>query len=173
MTPRKWMTNSDGLINTLEHEEQSASKELAVLHETSVKVLGITWNPYTDTFTFSLRGLLEIMKEKDDTKRFVLQAASRIFDPMGFVATFTIAIKIFFQELWTRGIGWDEQLTQDLQEEWHEWVRQLPVLQNISIPRYLGSGTKSPRVLQAHVFCDASPSAYGAALYIVPTRGTE
>ncbi|KAH6947274.1 hypothetical protein HPB50_018060 [Hyalomma asiaticum] len=98
-TPRKWTTNSDGLINTLEYVEEFGGKELAVVQGTSLKVLGIPLNPRTDNFTFSLRGLLRFMNGIRDTKRFVLRTASRISDPMGSVAPFTIAIRNFFRML--------------------------------------------------------------------------
>ncbi|KAH6924053.1 hypothetical protein HPB50_010846 [Hyalomma asiaticum] len=170
MTLRKWTTNSDSLINALEYEEQSAGKELVVLNETSVKVLGITCNPPTETFTFSVRGLLEFMKEKDGTKRFVLQAASRIFDQMGFVALFTVAIKIF-QKFWIRGR--DEQLPQDLQDEWHEWVRQLPVLQNIPYNVILAAEPSGPECYRLTYFATRAlrHTAQRATSYRAAQRG--
>lgn len=40
-----------------------------------------------------------------------------IFDPIGFLTPFTIRVKHLFQELWERGIGWDDQLPPDLAKE--------------------------------------------------------
>lgn len=84
------------------------------------------------------------MKEKLDTKWFVLQAMSKIFDPLRIVGPFTIAIRILFQKLWIRGMSWDEQLPDDLRHKWQSLVQQLSQLQEISIPHYLGGGSKLP-----------------------------
>ncbi|XP_037521436.1 uncharacterized protein LOC119398677 [Rhipicephalus sanguineus] len=52
MVLRKWTTNSPNLMVALERQKESASQELVVLHEQSVKVLGVAWNPVKDEFSF-------------------------------------------------------------------------------------------------------------------------
>lgn len=38
-------------------------------HGSVLKVLGLVWRPATDDFVFDLRGLLVILKERENTKR--------------------------------------------------------------------------------------------------------
>ncbi|XP_044166852.1 uncharacterized protein LOC122950905 [Acropora millepora] len=47
------------------------------------------------------------------TKRSLLSLASRMFDPMGLISPFTVRAKILFQELWRRGLEWDDPLDND------------------------------------------------------------
>ncbi|XP_042146166.1 uncharacterized protein LOC121046418 [Ixodes scapularis] len=101
------------------------------------------------------------------TKRYVLCASARVFDPLGLLAPFVLRIKVLFQEIWERGIGWDDDLTDDLLVQWRRWCAELPQLEEIVIPRCI---VKTPREvicsLQLHVFCDASPVAYGTCAYL-------
>lgn len=53
---------------------------------------------------------LAFLKAKADTKRFVLQAGSRVFNPMGFFALYTVSVGILFQEIWNSGINGDNCL---------------------------------------------------------------
>lgn len=47
----------------------------------------------------------------------MLQTSARIFDPINSLTPFTIRVKCLFQELWERGVGWDEQLPPDLADK--------------------------------------------------------
>ena len=100
-----------------------------------LKVLGLTWNRDTDEFLFETNELINFLQNKRDTKRGVLQAAARIFDPIGFLSPFTIRVKCLFQEMWERGISWDEDLPIDLAQTWHQWCSEIPYLKKITITR--------------------------------------
>lgn len=63
---------------------------------TVLKVLGLTWRTEQDDSIFDLRNLMDFLEHKKDTKRGVLQAATRIFDPIGFLSPFTIRVKCLF-----------------------------------------------------------------------------
>lgn len=85
-----------------------------------LKVLGLVWRPTMDDFVFDLRELLDILKEKRNTKRSSLQSSDRIFDLLGFLTPFAIRIKCLFQEMWERGVKWDEELPPDLTKKWQQ-----------------------------------------------------
>lgn len=53
----KWTISSPNVMVALEWKKEFASKELVVLHEQSVSVLGIAWNPTKDEFSFSFEKL--------------------------------------------------------------------------------------------------------------------
>ncbi|XP_057711992.1 uncharacterized protein LOC130929085 [Corythoichthys intestinalis] len=160
----KWVTNSPEL--------RAKWTECGLEHTTEthacgnvLKVLGLVWKPESDDFVFDLNGLLDILKERRNTKRSVLQTSARIFDPIGFLTPFTIRVKCLFQELWERGIGWDEDLPPDLTEKWDQWCEELPQLHLLSIPRWY-QVQQNPQTSKLHIFCDASEKAYGAVAYL-------
>lgn len=162
----KWMTNS----SELKEKWQESSMDCAAHpepHGSILKVLGLVWRPATDDFVFDLRGLLDILKERENTKRSVLQSSARIFDPLGFLTPFTIRIKCMFQEMWERGLQWDEELPPDLTKKWQQWCSELPQLHEVSIPRwYKTHSAQQNQELKLHVFCDSSERAYSAVAYL-------
>ena len=89
---------------------------------------------------------------------------------MGILSPYTIRSKVLFQQLWSRGLQWDENLPKDIKQQWDVWKYELPVLNEICIPRSLMKNGKSGTSLQLHGFGDASPKAYGAVVY---TRVTQ
>ena len=104
-----------------------------------------------------------------ETKRSLLSIASRIFDPMGLLTPFTIRAKILFQDLWQRGLEWEDRMNEDVAVQWRSWKSELPHLSCISIPCYLMADVGSSSTIELHVFGDASPKAYDAAVYIRST----
>jgi hypothetical protein len=135
------------------------------------KVLGLRWNPNTDTLQFQQR------QPPDDainniTKREVLRESSKIYDPLGILTPVTIRAKILMQELWKEGYGWDESLPQELQAKWLSLSNDLQAATRITFPRrYFPSLSTWPPNTSLHVFVDASVKAYGATAYI--TYGSE
>ncbi|GBM20078.1 hypothetical protein AVEN_268405-1 [Araneus ventricosus] len=114
-----------------------------------------------------IRNLLKFLEQGKNTKRFVLQAAGRIFDPLGLVSPFTVRLKCMFQELWQRKIPWDDEIPVDLQTLWLQWCSELPQLSKLLIPRNILECLDDAECkLELHTFSDASPKAYGAAVYL-------
>lgn len=116
----KWMTNSPELKERWPENFMDCTAE-PESHGSVLKVLGFVWRPVTDDFVFDLRGLFAILREQENTKRSVLQSSARIFDPLGFLTPVTIRIMCLFQEMWERGLKWDEELPPDLARKWQQW----------------------------------------------------
>ena len=79
---------------------------------------------------------------------------------MAFVA------KLLLQELWRKGIGWDEEIPEDCKAQWKKWkagAQKVPLIQLHR--RYLVDERQISEV-QLHVFCDASEIAYGTVAYL-------
>ncbi|KAG5860980.1 hypothetical protein JTB14_020063 [Gonioctena quinquepunctata] len=67
-----------------------------------IKILGLQWNPVSDSFTYEVKPL-----NKPCTKRSILSELARIYDPLGFLSPVVLFIKNLIQILWTIGIDWD------------------------------------------------------------------
>ncbi|KAH9371341.1 hypothetical protein HPB48_015862 [Haemaphysalis longicornis] len=60
--------------------------------------------------------------------------------------------RLLFEELWHPGIGWDEQPTEDLQNEWDQWVFQILNLDEVALPQCLIGEDNFLNKLELHVF---------------------
>lgn len=135
MNLRKWMTNSSNLRARWMKDEIESTAD-SETHGIELKVLGLIWRQDHDDFVFDLSKVLDVLKRKESTKRSVLQISSRIFDPIGFLTPYTIRVKCLFQEMWERGLKWDEELPPDLAHKWRKWCDELPQLHDVAIPRW-------------------------------------
>lgn len=127
----------------------------------TIKNLGVLWIAKEGVFT-SKANVPDYRKAL--TKRRFLSQAAALFDPMGFLAPFTIRANILLQEIWSSGIDWDEELNQDHARKVHKWLGELQEKSELSIPSNLQlEFTVKTRTL--HTFLDASGDTYGAAVY--------
>lgn len=101
-----------------------------------------------------------------NSKRTLLYAASRLFDPLGWVAPSVIIAKMLLQKLWLTNISWDEPLRDDVKREWSEFANQLSSLEKITFPRWIGTTSIKNSMSELHAFCDASEKAYAAVVYL-------
>lgn len=72
--------------------------------------------------------------------------------------------KTLIQRLWLQGIGWDDLLSKNIQEEWFKFIQELPLLSSVKIPRFILSNDYQELFL--HGFCDASNNAFAAIVYV-------
>ncbi|GFW21155.1 integrase catalytic domain-containing protein [Trichonephila clavipes] len=102
---RKWVSNDPDLLATIPEELKAVDSKHTIKDDQPVKILGITWLPDVDKFTFTLT-----VNETDVwTKRKVLSEVAKIFDPLGLLAPSIVISKIFLQELWSHHLSWDER----------------------------------------------------------------
>ncbi|KRZ23332.1 hypothetical protein T4C_8592 [Trichinella pseudospiralis] len=158
---KKWASNdSDALMDLPAEDVSSADKDRLW------KTLGLHWNRHSDHLTFM--PMPDIHPERHDSKRELLSLASRLFDPLGCLAPFTIRAKKMFQSLWLKGLDWDDQLPLDISSVWCQWKRELETLDSVRVPRALMVIPKGQvRRLELHVFGDASETAFGAVAYLM------
>lgn len=96
---------------------------------------------------------------------------SRLFDPLGWLAPTVVKAKISLQHLWLQGLGWDESLGEALTRRWLDYQAELPLLERIRVPRWIGQHTSTTQ-LEVHGFADASETAYAAVVYLRVERDT-
>ncbi|KAJ0169427.1 hypothetical protein K1T71_015014 [Dendrolimus kikuchii] len=162
---QKWCSNSDELLGHIEEENQRSNQSVVFKSNDNIKVLGLSWNKTTDEFEYHFN-----LPENDDqgtTKRMVLSAIARLYDPMGWIAPVIITSKIFIQNLWKSRLSWDEKLNRQLLLEWQQYKIDLENVKDIIIPRWLQ--TRSDDYIELHAFADASQAAYAAAVYLKST----
>ncbi|XP_055926898.1 uncharacterized protein LOC129958432 [Argiope bruennichi] len=166
MNLRKWISNDCDLMKqwqTKHFDHLNINDFVNQPH----RVLGLSWSPQNDYVSLNLKGLLDFLLKRKNTKRFLLMAAGRIFDPMGFVSPFTIRFKILFQEIWQSKTDWDEELLPDVNEKFEQWCSEASFLGKLQIPRYvLECDSENPPECEIHTFSDSSIKAYGAVSYL-------
>ena len=172
---RSWSSNSCRLSSLAKAEDVLDSDKIT-------KILGMRWDAATDTIYLAQKTIPTFASM---TKRTILQETAKIYDPVGFFSPITIRAKILLQDIWKQKFDWDIPLSEDFQTQWCSIAEDLNSATSTTFPRfYFGnaadttttSGTasdtnRSPEDHSIHVFCDASPQAYGAVAYI--TRGKQ
>ncbi len=73
------------------------------------RALGIQWSVEDDTFSFNTN-----FKDQPSTCRGILSVIASLYDPLGFVSSFTMHEKCILQGLCCMVIGWDEPLPKNL-----------------------------------------------------------
>lgn len=159
---RKWSSNCPKLLEHLPKEHCDSSL-FTFETDSSVKILGITWNPTPDNFCFQLN----IPNRDVYSKRTLLSDIASIYDPCGWLAPFVISSKILMQQLWLLGLGWDDPLPSDVALRWNAFKTDLNELSTLSIPRYVCSESDPIDSCALHGFCDSSQQAYAASVYLV------
>jgi len=80
---------------------------------------------------------------------------------------FILPVKVLLQELWRMGIQWDERVPEPLLTQWHRWMKSLPPVAKIKIPRCFRNPSHATTTnVQLHYFSDASNHGYAAVGYL-------
>lgn len=157
---REWVTNSPLLRNHLDVDGTAA------LVQTEAKNLGMVWSPSADTLGYPHNGYVESMTH---TKRSFLSEVAKLFDPLGLLIPVTIRARLLMQEVWRRKIEWDDLLPADLAISYRDLFQDYNKISMLRSPRKV-AGYQD---VILHAFCDASTVAYGVAIYVTTTEGTE
>lgn len=127
-------------------------------------VLGMKWNKMRDTL--SCASLPEIPEQL--TKRTLLAAINKIFDPLGFLSPAMVYPKLILQSTWNKKIDWDDNLPRELELQFKKWCEELNYLSRVEIPRCMKGKNycEESSNVQLHVFNDASQLAYATAVFL-------
>ena len=157
----KWTSNSVTVLEQLECGDAAA--EFRLSGPPDLHVLGVKWCVRDDSLVVS-RGTMKSVSH-DCTQREILSLVSSVFDPLGVVAPFTIRSRLILKAIWqTQGQAWDNPVSPELRDVFHQWMRELPEVQQVVIPRVYFTG--SPCRLELHVFGDASLDAMCSVMYL-------
>uniref|UniRef100_UPI003075E0E5 hypothetical protein n=1 Tax=Proteus faecis TaxID=2050967 RepID=UPI003075E0E5 len=70
------------------------------------------------------------------TKSSNISDISRLFDPLGWVAPSIVIAKMMIQKLWLAGVEWDEEVPDNLVNEWFDYREELMHINRVNIPRW-------------------------------------
>ncbi|GFV73920.1 integrase catalytic domain-containing protein [Trichonephila clavipes] len=98
-------------------------------------VLGMIWNRHCDTLSLNILDLRELMEEVI-TKRNILAASHKVFDPLGITGPMLLLSKLWLQSLWKSQIGWD-QVDIKTSQDFLKWLKELEYLKHVQVPRRL------------------------------------
>ena len=159
----KWLSNSATVLASIPEEERAPStKALDIEMPYIERALGVQWNVSSDTFGFTIT-----IKDRPATRRGILSIVSSIYDPLGFVAPFTLPAKILLQDLCHQSLGWDDIIPEPDVQRWQCWLQDLPRLEGLAIDRcFKPKDFSKIAPSQLHHFSDASQQGYGAASYM-------
>ena len=165
MALRKFASNHPDVISTVPAKDRAKSYTLDVLGNlttSALKALGVSWNVEEDFMTFEN---LELASDKC-TKRTILKAYAKLFDPLGFVLPFVMQARVLFQDCWKDKLDWDDIVPKDREEMWDSWLESLKGITRVSIPRCLKPNSLEISKSELHVFADASHKSYAAVAYV-------
>ncbi|CAB4015120.1 Hypothetical predicted protein, partial [Paramuricea clavata] len=89
-----------------------------------------------------------------------------VFDPLGLASPFIIKAKILTQQLRLLGLDWDDPIPNSHLTKWKAWLRRLPELELVSVPRCIQPKKKNVIESEIHTFCDALEEAFAAVVYL-------
>ncbi|XP_046803757.1 uncharacterized protein LOC124419190 [Lucilia cuprina] len=159
---KKITANHPDLLSQISSDDLLNTEFLKLYDSSSTKTLGIRWNAISDSFTYKVE---QLNSTSSATKRQILSAVAKLFDPAGWLTPIIIQAKILLQELWQDGVGWDDEVKPQFLDKWKIFVDSFPTIESIEIPRWIHYHPQYN--IQIHGFCDASEQAYRATLYVV------
>jgi len=159
---RKWVSNLTEVLADVPADDRASEVDLEKNLLPVTKTLGVSWTAREDQFLFRYS---PPSKDFEFTKRNVLKKTATLFDPLGFLSPFVVKAKLFMQQAWVDALEWDEVLPSEQREQWKTWFGELPLLEEIKIPRCLKDTSMKESSITLHTFSDASEKAYAAAVY--------
>ena len=126
-------------------------------------VLGLKWDQNNDTLVVSRGNNSTITKSL--TQRLVFSLVSKVYDPIGLVAPFTVGARLILKDIWrVNGRIWDDELPKDTVDRFLACCVELPRLAEITMPRSYFSAPF--QYLELHIFGDSSQDVFSAVGFL-------
>ena len=165
----KWYSNDREVIASVPDSERAktvVNLELEKLPTQSA--LGLRWNIEEDKFVWEVSERLANASQNNPvTRRGILSMVYSLFDPLGFIAPYTMKAKLLLQMLSRKKIGWDDALEENERDQWKRWLDDVKKLEAVKINRcFKPRGFGEVRDVQLHMFSDASRQGYSGVAYL-------
>ena len=112
------------------NKRERSLKDLQLGDIPSEWALGVKWNLESVAFGFRVK-----VKEKPPTRCGILSLVGSVYDPLGFASPFVLRTKGILQNLCCRRLKWNEVVPDELSNNWQQWLRDLPRLEEFSVNR--------------------------------------
>jgi hypothetical protein len=174
---RKWCSNSPAVLEQIPEEERGETSALLLTgglqsevegetpENCSSSVLGVQWDVKKDELHFVGHTSIPL-PAAPCTKRELVSAAFKFFDPMGYLAPFLVRAKVLVQRLQVGDHGWDRLVPEDVGHEWNRWISEVPALGEVILRRCFRIIGRKVQTKMLVVFGDASDLALGMAVYV-------
>ncbi|GFX81621.1 DUF1758 domain-containing protein [Trichonephila clavipes] len=154
------MAGAPSILSRISSNWVGDSSNLEIHPDECSKALGLTWNSMKNIFIFNLK----VNFLDNITRRSFLSQSARFFDPLGFLTSCKVSMKIFYQQLWLLKLDWDRPLPEALATKWKTFQKEFEQVCSIHIPRWIHYASQQ---ITLHGFCDASELAYASVIYAV------
>lgn len=158
---KKWISNRPCVLRELPADEKAVPAVVNLGAESQIKALGVCWSPATDELNIAVK--ISESTDESFTKRKIYSLIAQLFDPLGIIGPIIAWAKIRMQHLWIAKSDWDDPVSDEINQIWSQFQRQLYLIASIRVARH--AFVDQSMLLQLHCFCDASESAYGACVY--------
>nr|XP_029716566.1 uncharacterized protein LOC115259910 [Aedes albopictus] len=158
---RKWASNSTAALAGVPEEDIEVKAAIELDDSTTIKTLGIHWQPCSDEFKF----VYHQPQISQPTKRVILSQIASLYDPLELLASTIVMANLVMQKLWELRVDWDANPPGELTNHWLSLVQHLSVLNHFQVPRRV-IGVCKPQRTYLHGYSDASERAMGACVYV-------
>ncbi|XP_011061839.1 PREDICTED: uncharacterized protein LOC105150443 [Acromyrmex echinatior] len=154
------MVHSDDALKGVPHELCESNSTFKIDANDTIRALGLEWKPNSDRLQIITNTICHA-----STKREMLSAIGKLFDPLGLISPILTVTKILMQSLWEIKTGWDDPLPDSVLDKWKEFRNSLNNTHELYVPRLVVDVSKNCRY-SMFGFCDASEKAYSTCIYI-------
>jgi hypothetical protein len=91
----------------------------------SSSVLGVQWDVKKDELHFVGHTSIPL-PAAPCTKRELVSAAFKFYDPMGYLAPFLVRSKVLVQRFQVGDYDWNRLVPEDVGHEWNRWISEVP-----------------------------------------------
>lgn len=166
----KWFSNHPEILNIIpESKREKVNIDIKNDMESDFRTLGLKLDITGDFFSVVVPEMINLTLK---TKREILGCLTSFFDPLGLIAPVIVNAKLIMQGIWCTKINWDDQVPPDLMKKWDDLQSKLKYLKHVKVPRFIDIDYS--KNFEIHGFCDSSPQAFGAVVYLRrPTDTTQ
>ena len=131
----KWNSSESNVLKHLPPDlKESQSNQMLPQSGEYSRTLGVEWNTNMDHFRLTIAKSTPLIDD-NLTKRALVSDIAKMYDVFGWFSLSTIKAKILLQQVWEKGIGWDDPIPSSIYDVWLQWRSELHLLSEKHIPR--------------------------------------